>query len=107
MLIEVQLLKFMNNLKLKVLLIHRSVTEIEFYKPQGGFYLWCKFPNSIDLNLLLKKSIKNKVNYIPGNFFYAKNKEKSNFIRLNFTYPKKEEIVIGIKRLKNSLNEII
>ncbi|AKA68292.1 PLP-dependent aminotransferase family protein [Clostridium scatologenes] len=86
--------------------LEKNFTEIEFYKPQGGFYLWCKLPNNVDLNLLLKKSIKNKVNYIPGNFFYAKNKEKSNFIRLNFTYPKRKEIVTGIKQLRNSLDEI-
>lgn len=87
--------------------LERNFKEIEFYIPQGGFYLWCKFLDSIDLNLLLKKSVKNEVNYIPGNFFYTKNEGKNNFIRLNFTYPKNEEIIIGLKRLGNSLDEII
>jgi DNA-binding transcriptional MocR family regulator len=93
------------NLMIKEL--EKNFKRLEFYKPQGGFYLWCKFSDNIDLNLLLKESMKNEVNYIPGNFFYAKNKEKSNFIRLNFTYPTNEEIITGIKRLRNSLDKII
>ncbi|WP_411681315.1 PLP-dependent aminotransferase family protein [Clostridium thailandense] len=86
--------------------LEKNFKEIEFYKPQGGFYLWCKFPDSIDLNLLLEKSIKNGVNYIPSNFFFTKNDMKSKFIRLNFTYPGNEEIIIGMNRLRKSLDEI-
>ena len=59
------------------------------------------------MNLLLEKSMKNGVNYIPANFFYAKNDVESKFIRLNFTYPRNEEIITGIKRLRNSLDETI
>lgn len=93
------------NLMIKEL--ERSFKELEVYKPQGGFYLWCKFSDNINPTLLLKTSIRNEVNYIPGNSFYVKDERKNNFIRLNFTYPKNEEIITGIKRLKKSLDEII
>lgn len=93
------------NLMIKEL--EENFKELEFYRPQGGFYLWCKFPDNIDFNLLLEKSMKNGVNYIPANFFYANNEVESKFIRLNFTYPANEEIITGLKRLRNSLDETI
>lgn len=86
--------------------LNNNFEKIQFYKPQGGFYLWCKFLDNINLNLLLKSAIKNGVNYTPGNFFYSKGEGKSNFIRLNFTYPQNEEITLGIKRLRDSLKEM-
>lgn len=93
------------NLMIKEL--EKNFKEIEIYKPQGGFYLWCKFSKEIDIKVLLKKSIINEVNFISGNFFSIKDKEETRFIRLNFTYPKNEEIIIGIKRLRKSLGEMI
>lgn len=87
--------------------LKENFKEIEIYKPQGGFYLWCKFTKKININLLLKESIRNGVNFISGNFFSINEKEKTRFIRLNFTYPKNEEIIVGIKRLKNSFDETI
>lgn len=87
--------------------LKENFKEIEIYKPQGGFYLWCKFTKKINVNLLLKESIRNGVNFISGNFFSINEKEKTRFIRLNFTYPKNEEIIVGIKRLKKNLDETI
>jgi DNA-binding transcriptional MocR family regulator len=98
--------EYLSKRNLMIKQLEENFSEVEFYKPQGGFYLWCKFPDNIDLNLLLEKSMKNGVNYIPANFFYSKNDIESKFIRLNFTYPRNEEIVKGIKRLRNSLDEI-
>lgn len=84
-----------------------NIKSIKFFKPEGGFYIWCKLPDSICLNSLLKRSLKNGVNYVTGNSFYIKKNKKGNFIRLNFTYPKNEEIIKGIKLLQISISEIL
>lgn len=84
----------------------KNIKGINFLKPKGGFYIWCRLPKNIYPSLLLKKSLKNGVNYVPGNSFYTKRDEKDNFIRLNFTYPKNEEIIKGIKLLQLSISEI-
>lgn len=87
--------------------LEKNFKKIEIYKPQGGFYLWCRFEKIIDIKVLLKKSITNGVNFVSGNFFTVKDNEETRFIRLNFTYPKKEEIIVGINRLRKSLDEMI
>ncbi|AGY75162.1 PLP-dependent aminotransferase family protein [Clostridium autoethanogenum] len=84
-----------------------NIRSIKFFKPEGGFYIWCKLPDNICLKSLLKRSLKNGVNYVTGDSFYIKKDEKGNFIRLNFTYPKNEEIIKGIKLLQLSISEII
>lgn len=84
----------------------KDIKSIKFFKPEGGFYIWCKLPDNICLNSLLKRSLKNGLKYVPGNSFYTKKDQKGNFIRLNFTYPKNEEIIKGIKLLQLSISEI-
>lgn len=75
-------------------------------RPEGGYYIWCKISDDIKPNLLLKKALEKGVDFIPGDFFYNKLGENNNYIRLNFTYPSKQQIVIGIKRLKEAVDDL-
>lgn len=72
---------------------------VEYVKPQGGLFIWCKLPDSVDMLEFVKKAIEKKVAVVPGNAFLMNDAEKSQYIRLNFSTPTDEGIVEGIKRL--------
>lgn len=72
---------------------------VEYVKPQGGLFIWCKLPDSVDMLEFVKKAIEKKVAVVPGNAFLMNDAEKSQYIRLNFSTPTDEGIVDGIKRL--------
>jgi len=83
-----------------------SIEEFSFEIPKGGYYIWCRIPKGLNPNDLIKKALENGVSYMPGQIFYNNLVENNNYIRLNYTYPNEEEIVEGIKRLKDSINEL-
>lgn len=81
--------------------------DIKFSIPRGGFYIWCETLKNIDSSILLKKSIKNGVDFIPGKLFFYRPDISNRFFRLNFTYPTREEIVKGTKILRDTFCELI
>ncbi|PAB55916.1 MocR-like pyridoxine biosynthesis transcription factor PdxR [Anaeromicrobium sediminis] len=83
-----------------------SLKECSFELPKGGYYIWYKVSNKLNSNSLIRRSVENGVNYMPGQLFYNKLGENNNYIRLNFTYPRREEIVERIKRLKDSIRQV-
>lgn len=72
---------------------------VEYVKPQGGLFIWCKLPDSVDMLEFVKKALEKMVAVVPGNAFLMNDAEKSQYIRLNFSTPTDEGIVEGIKRL--------
>ena len=76
-------------------------SEIEFRKPDGGYYYWIKFKDGINTEVLLPISRKHGVSYRPGNAF----SESGNFdqyLRLTYTLYHNDELVEGVERLFNS-----
>jgi len=74
---------------------------IEWTKPEGGLFLWITLLKNINTLELFKMSIQEKVAFVPGQVFYPEDYKKYNSMRINFSYPKKDQIVEGVKRLKN------
>lgn len=72
---------------------------VEYVKPQGGLFIWCKLPDSVDMLEFVKKAVKKKVAVVPGNAFLMNDNDKSQYIRLNFSTPTDEGIVKGVKLL--------
>lgn len=83
-------------------LIDRPVPGLEWIKPMGGYYLWCKLPEGTPHMSLLVNAAERGVSYVPGTAFYLGGKG-GQYMRLNFTYPTKEDIPIGIERLKETV----
>jgi 2-aminoadipate transaminase len=75
--------------------------------PQGGLFLWARTPESIDTVDLLSVALKEKVAFVPGVNFYPAADGGNNAMRLNFSNAKPEMIVEGIRRLGNTLKEVI
>jgi len=74
--------------------------SVKYTNPAGGMFTWVELPESFDADAMLAKAVEEKVIYVPGSTFYAK-EPKKNTIRLNFSNMTDERIVEGIKRLGN------
>ena len=72
---------------------------VEYVKPQGGLFIWCRLPDSVDMLEFVKKAVDKKVAVVPGNAFLMNDTDTTQYIRLNFSTPSDEAIVKGIKAL--------
>ena len=71
---------------------------VEYVRPEGGLFVWCKLPEGVDMTEFVKECIKNKVAVVPGTAFMINDEETSCF-RMNFSTPSDEKIVEGMKLL--------
>jgi len=71
---------------------------VEWVKPEGGMFIWCRLPEGVSASRLFKQAIRSKVAYVTGSVFHA-NGGGDNTLRLNFTNSSQEQILEGIKRL--------
>lgn len=72
---------------------------VEYVRPEGGLFIWCKLPKSVDMLEFVKKAVEKKVAVVPGNAFLMDDTDSTQYIRLNFSTPSDENIVKGIKIL--------
>lgn len=80
--------------------------KITYNKIDGGLFIWCKLPESVDMNDFCKKAIERKVCVVPGNAFLTDEKEQSSCFRINFSTPTNEQLEKGIKILGELINEM-
>ncbi len=76
--------------------------EVTWTRPKGGLFLWVTLPNSVDVNELLHEALRQNVAFVPGDSFFAPNRqgpESSRHFRLNFSHARPNEIREGIDRL--------
>ncbi len=88
-------------------LMHASLTAeapagVTWTRPEGGFYFWCRFPDTIRQSHLLAKAAELRVSYLPGDACVA-GEPGGNHLRLNFTFPPPEQIADGVARLMEAL----
>lgn len=86
-------------------LIKYAPNDIKWNVPEGGFYVWCELPDTINHRSLWVKSIDAGVAYVPGDTFFS-GKQGQNYIRLSFSTPLVEEIDSGIQRLMQVIREV-
>ena len=79
---------------------------ITFTEPEGGMFLWVTLPDGISSMELFEIAMKNKVAFVPGNPFYAGERNVSS-LRLNFSCVDEDSIREGIKRLSMSIHELL
>ncbi len=80
--------------------------EVKFTEPEGGLFTWAVLPEHINARDLAKKAIEKKVAFVPGGSFFP-NGGHENTIRLNYSNMDEERIVIGIKRLGETIKEML
>lgn len=79
-------------------------SECTWTPAHGGFYVWLTMPDSIDIDHLFQTSLKNKVLYFTGKFFYLDYRHH-NSVRLCFSLPDEDVIAEGIKRIATSVKQ--
>lgn len=86
---------------LMIELMERHLPDsIRFVRPQGGLFLWCQLPDSIDMPAFAKRAVERyKVAVVPGNAFLTDESQPCNAVRLNFSTPTDEQMVKGMELL--------
>ncbi len=72
---------------------------VEYVKPEGGLFVWCKLPDNVDMLEFVKKAVEKNVAVVPGNAFLMDDTQPSHYIRLNFSTPTDDGIINGVKAL--------
>lgn len=73
--------------------------------PQGGLFIWCRLPESIDANVFSKELVKEKLAVVPGSAFLTDESAKTSCIRLNYSMPTLEQIEKGTEILGRCVRE--
>lgn len=79
--------------------------NIKYSKPDGGLFIWCTLPESINMLDYCKQAVLKKVCIVPGNAFLPTENEISHSFRINFSTPTDEHLSKGIQILGNLINE--
>lgn len=93
-----QIYKHKSSLMMSGIEQHMS-SEITFIRPQGGLFLWCSLPKSIDMIDYCKRAAASGVAVVPGSAFTANSTDYCNSIRLNYSTPTDDKIVRGMEIL--------
>lgn len=105
-LFEIHLIKMRKKIKIrfeKTLSILKEIPHIDItHIPKGGFFIWIKVSEKIDVEMLRYKCKLKGVAILPEKIFYI-NKNNSQKIRLSFVSCSLEELEIGLTIIKNVL----
>ena len=81
-------------------------SSITFTRPQGGLFAWVTLPEHINARELLVKCLKKNVAFVPGGSFFPSGGHENTF-RINFSCMPEEKIVEGMRRIGESLQEMM
>ncbi|MBS4534409.1 PLP-dependent aminotransferase family protein [Clostridium sp. D2Q-14] len=79
---------------------------VTFTRPEGGLFTWVTLPEHINARDLAAEAIEKKVAFVPGGSFFP-NGGNENTLRINYSNMDEERIVIGVKRIAESIKEMI
>jgi 2-aminoadipate transaminase len=80
--------------------------EAKWNEPEGGFYIWVKIPDGLNLLEILKKTIDKGAVFVVGKTFDPEGKDNSHF-RLAFSHTPEERIEKGIQIIGDCLKEAV
>ena len=70
---------------------------IEYVKPRGGVYIWCRLPEGTDCREFVKEAYARGLLLIPGYIFYPFKNGGRDYVRISYSFEKKEKIEEGMK----------
>jgi len=78
--------------------------QASWSRPAGGLFLWATLPDYIDTTDLLARALRQNVAFVPGAAAFVEGRRSSS-MRLNFSGSTEEEIVEGIRRIGEVVDE--
>lgn len=102
--------RFRQNYAVKQELICRRLDRMkllgmEYKRPRGGVYIWCKLPEGIDSKVLTAHAHQNGLSVLPGYVFYPHKNGGREYIRLNYSYEKAERLMQGMDILQKTIEQ--
>jgi 2-aminoadipate transaminase len=82
--------------------LRRSLPELHYSLPQGGYFFWARLPQGILAADLLARARTARVGFRPGTLFSSRG-GMQEYIRLSFAFYGPEELEQGLLRLKQAL----
>ncbi len=82
-------------------------TGITYNKIEGGLFIWCTLPKSVDMLAFCKALTERKVCVVPGNAFLTDSSLPCDSFRINFSTPTDDELTQGIKIIGEVAKEFI
>ena len=79
--------------------------EVTYTRPEGGLFLWCTLPESVDLGELILDLKDQGIFVVPGTTFNCDETAPSSSFRLNYSTPSEEQIERGIKTLCETIRK--
>ena len=73
---------------------------VEFVRPEGGLFVWCKLPENVKMLDFVGKCVENKLAVVPGTAFAVNAGDAEDCFRMNFSTPSDEQIVKGMDILE-------
>ena len=80
---------------------------ITYNKIEGGLFIWCDLPESVDMLDFCKRLTDRKVCVVPGNAFLTDSSLPCHSFRINFSTPTDEQLTQGIIEIGKLAAEII
>ncbi len=77
--------------------------RIDYTRPEGGLFIWCRLPNHLSTAPLVKLAMERKVAIVPGEAFLSDSSGVSDGFRLNYSTPTEEQITRGIELLADAV----
>ena len=80
---------------------------VKYTRPEGGIFLWCTLPDSVDMPAFVKAAVKELVFVVPGTAFNCDQDAPSHSFRLNYSMPSDDDIRKGIPILARLIREAL
>ncbi|MCM3783272.1 PLP-dependent aminotransferase family protein [Neobacillus mesonae] len=92
-------------LKLMLELLKRpGFKNVRYHAPAGGMYLWIELPPGLKSEALLRALLRKGAAFLPGSRC-SPGKQTENYIRLNFSRPGREELLLGMNLISETITE--
>lgn len=99
---------YRNKLNLMCDLIDEVLPDsVTYNRPDGGLFIWCKLPDSVDMDAFCRTAVQNKVAVVPGSAFMTDESAHTQCFRLNFSTPTDENIEKGMRILGKVAHDVI